>query len=140
MVAHSYCEITDKPINSNFLYDQIVNNSHGAIVEFKGLVRNHDAGKPVSRLEYEAHDTALAIIQEISLNISKKYPEVSFAISHRYGSLEIGELAFYVITGAAHRAQAFEVSRLIVEEVKEKIPVWKNQVYEDGTNEWVNSA
>ncbi len=139
-MAKGLVEISKKPINSELLKNSAVGPMIGAIVEFHGLVRNHDGGREVARLEYESHESALSVLEQIAGEIERQFPQVHFAVSHRIGALEIGDLAFYVVAAAAHREQAFEVCRLLVEEVKEKIPVWKNQIFTDGSNEWVNSA
>jgi molybdopterin synthase catalytic subunit len=133
-------EVTDQPINSTKIKEQVWAPDCGALVEFHGLVRNHDSGRDVLRLDYEGHETALAVVQKICEEIAHKYPKVRFGTSHRIGQLAIGDLAFYVVTASAHRGAAFEVNQLLVEQVKERIPVWKNQIFIDGSNEWVNSA
>lgn len=133
-------EIVHSRIDSKGIRDLVAQPQIGALVEFHGLVRNHDADREVVRLEYEGHETANLVIEEIAAAVERKFPQVRFAISHRLGSLEIGDLAFYVVAASAHREEAFEACRLLVEEVKEKIPVWKNQIFTDNSNEWVNSA
>lgn len=133
-------QVTDRVIDSSSIRKSVIAPECGAVVEFYGLVRNHDAGKSVEKLEYEGHETALAIINEITAEVDRQYPQVRFAVSHRLGSLLIGDLAFYVVAASAHREAAFKVCQFLVEEVKEKIPVWKNQIFVDGSNEWVNSA
>jgi molybdopterin synthase catalytic subunit len=133
-------DVTDQPINSAKIKEQVWAPECGALVEFHGLVRNHDSDREVLRLDYEGHETALAVVKKICEEVAHKYPKVRFGTSHRIGQLSIGELAFYVVSAAAHRSEAFEVNQLLVEQVKAKIPVWKNQIFSDGSNEWVNSA
>ena len=133
-------ELTENPINLPHIKNSVAAAEFGAFVEFSGTVRNFDSERSVVRLEYEAHPTASSVLLEIASEIEKKYPKVNFAISHRVGALDVGDLAFYVVAASAHRDEAFEVSRVLVEEVKTKIPVWKNQIFLDGSSEWVNSA
>ena len=133
-------EITDKPINTADIKSRVCSAEFGAVVEFQGVVRNHDKSREVKQLEYEGHESALTVVKEIAEKITVKYPLVAIGVSHRLGALTIGDLAFYVVTASAHRAEAFDVNRILVEEIKEKIPVWKNQIFIDGSNEWVNSA
>lgn len=133
-------EITARVIESGSIRDLLLTPECGAVVEFHGLVRNHDAGKGVEKLEYESHETALAVIKDITAEVDRQFSQVRFAVSHRVGSLSIGDLAFYVAAASAHREEAFKVCQFLVEEVKDKIPVWKNQIFTDGSNEWVNSA
>lgn len=132
--------VSKSPINTAQLKDLLLSPKNGAIVEFQGLVRNHDADREVIRLEYEGHDSAQQALEEIAESVEKQFSQVDFVVSHRIGVLEVGELAFYVCAAAAHREPAFEACRFLVEEVKTKIPVWKNQIFNDGSNEWVNSA
>lgn len=133
-------EVSDRLINTLEIKNSVASSEFGAVVEFSGTVRNLDSDRSVVRLEYEAHQSAGSVLAEIASEVEKQYPKVNFAISHRVGSLTVGDLAFYVVAASAHRAEAFEVARVLVEEVKLKIPVWKNQIFADGSNEWVNSA
>jgi molybdopterin synthase catalytic subunit len=133
-------EITEKPINIDDIKSKVWSANCGALIEFQGLVRDHDHDRSVTRLEYEGHESAQFVVNEICQTTADRFPKVRIGVSHRLGALAIGDLAFYVVTAAAHREEAFEVNRLLVEEVKEKIPVWKNQIFADGSNEWVNSA
>ncbi|HEY8474102.1 MAG TPA: molybdenum cofactor biosynthesis protein MoaE [Natronosporangium sp.] len=111
----------------------------GAVVSFAGVVRDHDHGKAVTRLEYEAHPSAEAVLKEVVAEIIARHPAVrSIAVSHRVGALEIGDIALAAAVSTAHRAEAFAACAELVDEVKARLPVWKHQIFADGTDEWVN--
>jgi molybdopterin synthase catalytic subunit len=110
----------------------------GAVVSFAGVVRDHDHGRTVTLLEYEAHPSAEAVLKEVAGMIAAD-PEVrGVAVSHRVGVLDIGEVALAAAVATAHRDAAFAACARLVGEVKARLPVWKRQVFADGTDEWVN--
>jgi molybdopterin synthase catalytic subunit len=110
----------------------------GAVVSFAGVVRDHDAGRTVTLLEYEAHPSAEAVLKEVAAEIAAD-PEVrAVAVSHRVGVLQIGDVALAAAVATAHRAAGFAACARLVDEVKARLPVWKRQVFADGTEEWVN--
>jgi molybdopterin synthase catalytic subunit len=110
----------------------------GAVVTFLGVVRDHDHGRAVTLLEYEGHPTAAAVLREVAAEVAAE-PEVrAVAISHRVGVLKIGEVALVAAVSAAHRAAAFAACARLVDEAKARLPIWKRQVFADGTEEWVN--
>lgn len=113
----------------------------GAVVSFAGVVRDHDGGKGVTALDYSAHPTAAALVAEVAADVATRVFGVrALAVSHRVGPLAIGDVALACAVSADHRAAAFEVCALLVDEVKARIPVWKRQLFADGTEEWVGSA
>ncbi|NQU36207.1 MAG: molybdenum cofactor biosynthesis protein MoaE [Actinobacteria bacterium] len=112
----------------------------GAVVSFVGIVRNHDEGRVVRRLEYSAHPSAQAVLQQVAANVAALPGIGRVAVSHRVGMLEIGEAALVAAVSAAHRRAAFDGCQLLVEQVKVQLPVWKRQEFEDGTSEWVNCS
>lgn len=113
----------------------------GAVVTFAGVVRDHDGGRPVHGLEYSAHPSASRVVVEVADRIALGASGVrAIALSHRVGRLEIGEVALACAVAADHRREAFETCAELVEEVKRLLPVWKHQVFADGTEEWVNST
>lgn len=113
----------------------------GAVVGFAGVVRNHDGGREVVRLEYSAHPHAEQVLFEAVAEVAADAPGVrAIAASHRIGSLQIGDAALVVAVAADHRAAAFDTCARIVDTIKERLPVWKHQFFADGSDEWVNSA
>ncbi len=113
----------------------------GAVVGFCGVVRDHDGGREVTRLEYSAHPHAEQILFEVVAEVAADASGVrAIAASHRVGSLQIGDAALVAAVSADHRAAAFDTCSRLVEAVKQGLPVWKHQFFSDGTDEWVNSA
>jgi molybdopterin synthase catalytic subunit len=110
----------------------------GAVVSFAGVVRDHDGGRGVVELEYEGHPTAEAVLAEVAAEVAADPAVYAVAVSHRVGKLEIGEVALAAAVSTAHRAAAFAACARLVEEVKARLPIWKRQVFADGTEEWVN--
>ncbi|MEZ5184392.1 MAG: molybdenum cofactor biosynthesis protein MoaE [Candidatus Nanopelagicales bacterium] len=112
----------------------------GAVVAFEGRVRDHDHGRTVTSLSYEAHPAANYVMAEI-LDGARQRPGVIAAASlHRTGDLAVGDLAFVAAVSASHRGDAFEACAWLVDEVKQRLPVWKLQRFADGGQEWVNCA
>ncbi len=122
------------------LRNEAVSAATGAVVTFSGDVRNHDGGRAVISLDYEAHPSASEVLAVVAAEIVSEYPLQSLIIEHRYGSLAIGDTALGVAAASAHRKDAFAACSAAVDRVKEKLPMWKHQFFKDGTDEWVNSA
>jgi molybdopterin synthase catalytic subunit len=110
----------------------------GAVVTFVGRVRDHDGGREVTELHYEAHPSAPQVLTEIAEKLGQE--TLGLSVAHRVGSLAIGDAALVAVVATAHRAEAFDVCARLVEEVKHRLPVWKRQVFADGTDEWVNAC
>jgi len=110
----------------------------GAVVSFVGVVRDHDHGRGVTRLEYEGHPSALDVLRAVAEEIAADPDVIAIAVSHRVGPLEVGDIALAAAVSTAHRAAAFAACALLVDRVKEKLPIWKHQIFADGTDEWVN--
>ncbi|MGV0642003.1 molybdenum cofactor biosynthesis protein MoaE [Mycolicibacterium sp. XJ879] len=119
----------------------VAHEAAGAVVGFAGVVRDHDDGRTVTRLEYSAHPTAAQTIAEVAAEIAADCSGVrAIAVSHRIGALRIGDAALVAAVSADHRAAAFETCARLVDTVKERLPVWKHQFFADGSEEWVGSA
>jgi molybdopterin synthase catalytic subunit len=116
----------------------VAQRAAGAVVSFAGVVRDHDGGRGVVELEYEAHPSAGAILAEVAAEIAADPAVYAVAVSHRVGRLEIGDVALAAAVSTAHRATAFAACARLVDEVKARLPVWKRQVFADGAEEWVN--
>jgi molybdopterin synthase catalytic subunit len=110
-------------------------------VGFSGVVRDHDGGRTVTRLEYSAHPTAQQTLAEVAAEIAADSPGVrAIAVSHRVGVLNIGDAALVAAVAADHRGAAFDTCQRLVDAVKARLPVWKHQFFGDGSEEWVGSA
>jgi molybdopterin synthase catalytic subunit len=113
----------------------------GAVVTFAGVVRDHDGGRAVRGLEYSAHPTAGKVVAEVAAEVAARATGVrAIAVSHRIGPLVIGDVALACAVAADHRKEAFAACAELVDEVKRLLPVWKHQLFADGTDEWVGSA
>jgi molybdopterin synthase catalytic subunit len=113
--------------------------AHGAVVTFAGVVRDHDEGRGVLRLAYEAHPDAPAALADSARRIAERFPEVRVAAVHRVGDLVVGDLALACAVASAHRAAAFEACAALVDDIKASVPIWKEQSFVDGSSEWVAS-
>jgi molybdopterin synthase catalytic subunit len=113
----------------------------GAVVTFAGVVRDHDGGRSVRGLEYTAHPTAAAVVARVAEEVAGRAAGVrAVAVSHRVGALDVGEVALACAVSADHRQAAFATCSELVDEIKRALPVWKHQVFTDGSDEWVNST
>jgi molybdopterin synthase catalytic subunit len=132
--------VTKHSISVDSLTESLKTNQAGAVASFSGDVRDNDSDKSVTSLTYEVHPSAQGVIEEITHRIAAKHDVLGVAVAHRYGEIAIGETAFAVVVSAVHRGPAFAACEEIVSTVKDELPIWKYQVFEDGTTEWVNSA
>lgn len=130
--------VTDLPLDVAGHEAAVAHERGGAVVSFCGVVREHDHGRAVARLEYHAHPSAAAVIAEVAQEFATLPDVLGVAVSHRVGMLEVGDVALVAAVSTAHRREAFGVCARLVDEVKHRLPVWKRQVFHDGTDEWVN--
>jgi molybdopterin synthase catalytic subunit len=134
-------ELTDQPIVLAEHEDLVSRPAAGAVVGFVGMIRDHDHGRQVLRLEYSAHPSASDVIAEVVAEVAARSTGVrAVAASHRIGVLEIGEAALVVAVAADHRRAAFSSCAELVDAIKARLPVWKRQFFADGTDEWVGCA
>jgi molybdopterin synthase catalytic subunit len=133
--------LTEHPILLTEHEDLVAHEAAGAVVGFAGVVRDHDGGRGVLRLEYSAHPSAEQTMADVLAEVAAEAVGVrAIAASHRIGSLRIGDAALVAAVAADHRGAAFETCARLVDVVKARLPVWKHQFFADGTEEWVNSA
>jgi molybdopterin synthase catalytic subunit len=112
----------------------------GAVVSFAGLVRNHNQGRRVHFLEYEAYEPlAVRALQRIVNEVKAAWPGVRVGVHHRTGRLEIGEASIIIVTASPHRADAFAACRYTIERVKQIVPIWKHEHFEGG-EVWLEGA
>jgi molybdopterin synthase catalytic subunit len=113
---------------------------HGAVVAFLGLVRDHNVGRRVTHLVYEAYDAlALKALDRIVREAEEHWPSARMAVHHRTGRLEVGEASVAIVTASAHRADAFAANRYAIERIKQIVPIWKHEFF-DGGDAWVEGA
>ena len=135
-------EIRDTPLDVDEVLQAMSDAAAGGLTLFVGVVRDHDAHDHkvgVTGLEYFAHPSALDRLQSVAEQVAKEYDVLALAAVHRTGSLAIGDAAVIVATAAAHRGAAFEASRALIDELKATVPIWKHQLFADGTEEWVGT-
>ncbi len=134
-------ELTEQPIDLAEHQRVVAHEAAGAVVGFGGVVRDHDGGRQVIGLEYSAHPSAQQTLADVAAEIAANSHGVrAIAVSHRVGSLAIGDAALVAAVTADHRAAAFEACARLVDTVKARLPVWKHQFFADGSDEWVGSA
>jgi molybdopterin synthase catalytic subunit len=130
--------VTTDPLDIAAHEAAVGSRGSGAVVSFLGVVRDHDAGRGVTLLEYEGHPSAVDVLREVAAEVAADPDVHAVAVSHRIGCLEIGDVALAAAVSTAHRAAAFAACARLVDEVKARLPIWKRQVFDDGTEEWVN--
>ncbi|WP_188455285.1 molybdenum cofactor biosynthesis protein MoaE [Virgibacillus oceani] len=129
--------ITDKPIQVNDCIAKVIRPKAGAIDTFIGTVREFTKGKRTLYLEYQAYaEMAEKKLAQIGDEINEKWQDTETAIVHRIGRLEISDIAVVIAVSTPHRNDAFEASRYAIERIKEIVPIWKKEHWEDGTK-WI---
>ncbi|MGP4019402.1 molybdenum cofactor biosynthesis protein MoaE [Saccharopolyspora sp. 5N708] len=132
-------DVSEQVIDVEDLARSVEHRAAGAVVTFGGVVRDHDGGRGVRELEYVGHPSAAEVIADVAQEIAGRFEGVrAIATSHRIGLLKIGDVALGCAVAAEHRKQAFTACAELVDEVKRRLPIWKRQVFEDNTEEWVN--
>lgn len=125
------------PLRPEAVTDAVADPSAGAVASFVGHVRDVDGGKGVTALSYSAHPTAVSRLQEVCEAVAARHDVLGVAAVHRVGDLVVGDLAVVVAVSSRHRAEAFDACRDLIDTLKSTVPIWKNQVFADGTSEWV---
>ena len=132
-------DIRETPLRVEEVLEELADVSAGGLTLFVGTVRDHDGGKEVGGLDYSAHPTALERLRKVCEQVAEEYDVRAVAAVHRVGSLGLGEAAVIVATAADHRGQAFDASRALIDRLKATVPIWKHQVFADGSDEWVGT-
>lgn len=131
--------LTAEPIDVAAALKFLQSDQAGAIDLFLGVVRDNTQERPVDRLEYEAYDRmAISEMEKIAAQAHQRWPLLRYTIIHRKGTLQIGEIAVLIGVATAHRAEAFEACRYIIDTIKQTVPIWKKEVFTDGET-WVNA-
>jgi molybdopterin synthase catalytic subunit len=130
--------VVDEPLETGLLEAAVQHPRAGARVVFCGVVREHDHDRHVTELEYQGHPSAERILAEIAEEFAAEPDVLALAVAHRVGVLAVGDVALVAAVATAHRREAFDACARLVDEVKARLPIWKRQVFADGTDEWVN--
>ncbi|MET3962559.1 molybdopterin synthase catalytic subunit [Marmoricola sp. OAE513] len=131
-------DVRDVALDVDEVLAAVSDRTAGGIDLFVGAVRDHDHGSAVTRLEYSAHPTALERLREVADEVAAEFDVIALAAVHRLGVLEVGDLAVLTAASAAHRNEAFAASRALIDRLKLRVPIWKHQVFADGSDEWVD--
>lgn len=137
--TRTFVNVTAEPIELSNLLNFVASPQAGAIVVFLGTVRKESHGKKVTMLTYEAYEPmATKELEVIAREMLERWQLCKVAIVHRTGVLGIGEIAVAILVSASHRPEAFAASRYAIERIKQIVPIWKRERFEDGTEEWVS--
>jgi len=132
-------EFSALPLVPDKLREQLLDRAAGAYVGFEGWVRDHNEGRQVLNLEYEAYEElGLKEGEKIVQDVKSRFGVTEARCVHRIGKLEIGDLAVWVGVSSPHRDEAFTACRYIIDQVKHRVPIWKKEQYIDGDSGWVN--
>jgi len=130
--------VSDQPLDVAAHEGSVAAAAAGAVVSFCGVVRDQDHGRAVVELEYQAHPSAGDVLDALARRYSELPDVLALAVSHRVGTLAVGDVALVAVVATAHRSEAFAICAQLVDEVKATLPIWKRQVFADGSDEWVN--
>lgn len=136
MTDRTLAVVSEEPIDALAVEEFVLTPEQGALVTFRGIVRNHDHGLSVTSLEYSAHPDARRFLQDCCDTIAAE-TGLRVAAAHRVGSLGVGDVALVAAVAAAHRHEAFAACEKLVDLIKQTVPIWKRQHLLDGETEWV---
>ena|SRR5688572_23850014 len=133
--------LTADPIDVAELTRMVAASDRGAISIFLGTVRNSNEGRDVDGIDYSAYDAmATAEMDRIVTEATDRFPGVAIVLEHRTGTLCVGDVSVAILCAHAHRGPALDANRYVIEQLKQRVPIWKREHYLDGTTEWVGSA
>ena len=132
-------DIRDAPLSVDEVLAAVQHPSAGGTALFIGTVREQDGGRQVDALDYSAHPTVHAALREVADDVVAHYPVLALAAVHRVGELKIGDLSVVTAVACPHRGEAFDACRKLIDGIKATAPVWKHQLFADGTDEWVGT-
>jgi molybdopterin synthase catalytic subunit len=130
--------ITDRPIivDDRRLVD--VEQTFGAVVTFTGIVRDHNEGRPVTGIFYDCYrEMAEREIARIVEDVETRLPVKAVEVVHRVGHLSVGDISLLVVVASAHRRESFEACQQIIEQLKQRVPIWKKEHYADNATKWL---
>ncbi|WP_340558171.1 molybdenum cofactor biosynthesis protein MoaE [Streptomyces sp. GSL17-111] len=132
--------VRETPLSLDEVFAAVGDSAAGGTALFVGTVRDHDGGSDVDRLGYSAHPTVEAEMRRIAERVTAEFPVRALAAVHRVGDLRVGDLAVVVAVSCPHRGEAFSACRKLIDDLKHEVPIWKHQVFADGTDEWVGAG
>jgi molybdopterin synthase catalytic subunit len=136
-VASSLFRVVEGPIDEIALESEVRTDADGAVIVFRGVARKFSRGHEVVHLEYEAYpEMAEKVMAQIGDEIRERWPVTGVAIIHRTGVLQIGQASVIIAISAPHRGEAFAASQYAIDRLKEIVPIWKKEVWDDGS-QWI---
>lgn len=132
--------IVTRPIDTAAILAEVAADANGATVLFTGSVRELSDGRAVRGIDYDAYEAMAAEeLTRIVRETSERFATPHVVAEHRVGSLELGDVSVAIAVGHPHRGPAFDAARYVIEEIKLRLPVWKQELFTDGTREWVDA-
>jgi molybdopterin synthase catalytic subunit len=136
-----YSAVVMEPIEPTAVLSRVGDDQDGAAVLFLGIVRNHADERSVNGITYEAYEEMAApVLSEIANEAAERLGTDRIAVVHRVGRLSVGEVSVAIAASSPHRAESFDASRYVIEEIKKRLPVWKKEHYTDGQAGWVEGT
>jgi len=133
--------LVDRPIDVSALISEVNDESCGAATVFLGCVRNLNAGKPVTGIEYSAYRSmAEREMAAIADEAAERFGVSRLVVEHRLGTLGLGDVSVAIVAAHPHRAPALDAMRFAIEQLKRRVPIWKLELYVDGAREWVSNS
>src|SRR5512146_1899370 len=133
--------LTDRPIDTAALVAEIARAANGATLLFVGTVRDVNDGRPVTGIEYSAYRSmAEREMADIVREASEKFDTTDIVVEHRLGELTLGDASVAIAVAHPRRGGAYDAARYVIEQLKQRVPIWKLEHYVDGTREWVGAA
>jgi molybdopterin synthase catalytic subunit len=129
--------VRDTPLSLDEVFAAVADASAGGTALFVGTVRDHAEGRAVTGLEYSAHPTADRVLRDVAEWVAAIHPVTALAATHRTGDLKVGDVAVIVAAASPHRAEAFAACRAFIDELKERVPIWKREILDSGQHLWV---
>jgi molybdopterin synthase catalytic subunit len=137
----SAARLTSEPIEVATLIRDVTADERGAVSLFLGTVRNTNEGRAVDGIDYTAYDAmAVSEMNRIADEATQQFEGVAVLMTHRTGTLRVGDVSVAIACAHAHRAPALDANRYVIEQLKQRVPIWKREHYLDGTSEWVDPS
>lgn len=138
-MSHKHVRITETSINIQQAFSFVQAAEHGAVANFIGMIRNHNVGRAVTGVSYDVFVPLAEKVLEELCDISQQQfgHETNIFIEHFKGKLSVGEISVIIAVSAAHRQEAFQICRYLIEGIKHQCPIWKQEHYIDGDSQWV---
>lgn len=129
--------VRETPLSVDEVFAAVSDPAAGGVALFVGTVRSEDGGRGVTALGYSAHPSVVDELRVVAEEVAESHPVRAIAAVHRVGELAVGDLAVVVAASCAHRGEAFDACRALIDELKSRVPIWKHQSFEGGGQEWV---